>query len=138
MTDPQSPAAPDRRRLLKQGGSLALLLSTAQIARGASIVAVRLWPAEDYTRVTIESDTALKASHHMIGSPPRLAVDIDGLHVVVATRLHAHHARVGGRVQQLHEALNQRGVGGHVLGMHGAMLVAWSIRRWAGGCRRAR
>ena len=79
MTDPFLPAAPDRRRLLKQGGSLVLLLGAHHIARGASIVAVRLWPAEDYTRVTIESDTALKASHRMIGSPPRLAVDIDGL-----------------------------------------------------------
>ena len=79
MTDPQTPASPDRRRLLKQGGSLVLLLGTSHIARGASIVAVRLWPAEDYTRVTIESDTALKATHRMIGSPPRMAVDIDGL-----------------------------------------------------------
>ena len=79
MTDRLPPAAPDRRRLLKQGGSLVLLLGASHIARGASIVAVRLWPAEDYTRVTIESDTALKATHRMIGSPPRLAVDIDGL-----------------------------------------------------------
>ncbi|MBP7453939.1 MAG: N-acetylmuramoyl-L-alanine amidase [Ottowia sp.] len=79
MTAPLPPHAPDRRRLLKQGGSLVLLLGTHHIAFGASIVAVRLWPAEDYTRVTIESDTALKVTHRMIGSPPRLAVDIDGL-----------------------------------------------------------
>ncbi len=76
---PNAPPAPNRRRLLKQGGSLVLLLGTHHIAFGASIVAVRLWPAEDYTRVTIESDTALKVTHRMIGSPPRLAVDIDGL-----------------------------------------------------------
>ena len=79
MTEPRTPPAPARRRLLLQGGSLVLLLGTHHIARGASIVAVRLWPAEDYTRVTIESDTALKATHRMVGSPPRLAVDIDGL-----------------------------------------------------------
>ena len=59
MTEPRTPPAPARRRLLLQGGSLVLLLGTHHIARGASIVAVRLWPAEDYTRVTIESDTAL-------------------------------------------------------------------------------
>ena len=79
MTEPRTPPAPARRRLLLQGGSLVLLLGSHHIARGASIVAVRLWPAEDYTRVTIESDTALKATHRMVGSPPRLAVDIDGL-----------------------------------------------------------
>jgi N-acetylmuramoyl-L-alanine amidase len=60
-------------------GSLALLLTAPQIAFGASIVAVRMWPARDYTRVTIESDTALVASHLLLDGPPRLVVDIDGL-----------------------------------------------------------
>lgn len=68
-----------RRRRLLQGGTLVLLLGRQHIAHGASIVAVRLWPAEDYTRITIESDTALRATHRMIGSPPRMAVDIEGL-----------------------------------------------------------
>ena len=70
---------PLRRRQLLQGGSIALLLGAHQIARGAGIVAVRIWPAEDYTRVTIESDTPLKTSYRMVGLPPRLAVDVDGL-----------------------------------------------------------
>ncbi len=73
------PTLPGRRRALLQGGSLVLLLTTHHIARGANIVAVRVWPAEDYTRVTIESDTALKTTHRMVGMPPRLAVDIEGL-----------------------------------------------------------
>ena len=68
-----------RRRALIQSGALVLLLTTHHIARGAGIVAVRIWPAEDYSRVTIESDTALKTTHRMIGTPPRLAVDIEGL-----------------------------------------------------------
>ena len=67
-----------RRRALIQSGALVLLLTTHHIARGAGIVAVRIWPAEDYSRVTIESDTALKTTHRMIGTPPRLAVDIEG------------------------------------------------------------
>jgi N-acetylmuramoyl-L-alanine amidase len=33
-----------------------------ELAFGASIVAVRVWPAADYTRVTIESDAALSRS----------------------------------------------------------------------------
>ncbi|MET4576510.1 N-acetylmuramoyl-L-alanine amidase [Ottowia thiooxydans] len=68
-----------KRRELLHSGALVLLIGSHQIARGAGIVAVRVWPAEDYSRVTIESDTALKATHKMIGSPPRLAVDIEGL-----------------------------------------------------------
>lgn len=76
---PLAPTLPARRRALLQGGSLALLLSAHHIARGAGIVAVRIWPADDYTRVTIESDTVLKTTHRMVGMPPRLAVDIDGL-----------------------------------------------------------
>ncbi len=67
------------RRSLLQGGSLALLLGGADIAWGASIVAVRVWPAAAYTRVTIESDTALKTVPIFVANPPRLAVDIQGI-----------------------------------------------------------
>ncbi|MES2938490.1 MAG: N-acetylmuramoyl-L-alanine amidase [Pseudomonadota bacterium] len=68
-----------KRRDLLQGGSLLLLLGAHQIASGATILAVRLWPAPDYTRLTIESDGLLGARHTMLGMPPRLAVDIDGI-----------------------------------------------------------
>jgi hypothetical protein len=47
-----------------------------QIAHGASIVAVRVWPAEDYSRVTIESDRRCRP-RTFVASPPRLAVDIE-------------------------------------------------------------
>ena len=70
---------PNRRTLL-QAGSLALLLTgQQQIAHGAAIMAVRVWPAEDYSRVTLESDVPLVARQTLIDSPPRLAVDIEGL-----------------------------------------------------------
>ena len=68
-----------QRRSLLQGGTLALLLGSADIAWGASIVAVRVWPAAAYTRVTIESDTALKTVPIFVANPPRLAVDIEGI-----------------------------------------------------------
>ena len=42
-------------------------------------MAVRIWPAPDYSRVTIESDGELKAKPLYITSPPRLAVDIEGI-----------------------------------------------------------
>ena len=74
------------RRELLQTGTLVLLLGRAHIAQGASIVAVRVWPAEDYSRVTLESDTALKARQSVISQPPRLAVDIEGIELNPALR----------------------------------------------------
>jgi N-acetylmuramoyl-L-alanine amidase len=67
-------------------GMLALWLGPHQIARGASIVAVRIWPAKDYTRVTIESDGALKARQFFVSDPPRLAVDIEGIDLIPGLR----------------------------------------------------
>ncbi len=74
------------RRQALRSGSLVLLLGTAQLARGASIVAVRVWPATEYTRVTIESDTALQTQTLFVANPPRLAVDIEGIELNPALR----------------------------------------------------
>ena len=68
-----------RRRILMQSGTLALLLGTRQLVWGATILAVRIWPAPDYSRVTIESDATLKIRQFFVPSPPRLAVDIEGI-----------------------------------------------------------
>ncbi|MCJ0762611.1 N-acetylmuramoyl-L-alanine amidase [Variovorax terrae] len=75
-----------KRRDLLQGGTLVLLLGAQQIARGATIVAVRVWPAPDYSRVTIESDGQLSAKQFFVASPPRLAVDIEGIDLNPALR----------------------------------------------------
>ena len=74
-----------RRQLLKASG-LVLLLGKTQLAWGASILAVRVWPAVEYTRVTIESDTLLKVTHTFVANPPRLAVDIEGIELNAALR----------------------------------------------------
>jgi N-acetylmuramoyl-L-alanine amidase len=74
------------RRAVLQGSSLVLLLGLQEIARGATIVAVRVWPAEDYTRVTIESDGRLRSQQLVVGNPPRLAVDIEGIDLNPALR----------------------------------------------------
>lgn len=68
-----------RRALLAQAGSVVLLLGAAEIASGATIVAVRVWPADDYTRVTIESDAALTEKHFLADNPHRLVIDVEGL-----------------------------------------------------------
>ena len=74
-----------RRDVLKLG-TLVLLLGTRHIARGASIVAVRVWPSKDYTRLTVESDGEIKARQFFIAEPPRLAVDIEGIDLIPALR----------------------------------------------------
>jgi N-acetylmuramoyl-L-alanine amidase len=70
---------PTRRAALKAMGGLVLLLGARELAFGASIVAVRVWPAADYTRVTLESDSLLSAKHFIAENPSRLVIDIDGL-----------------------------------------------------------
>jgi N-acetylmuramoyl-L-alanine amidase len=77
---------PSRRDLLRRGGALVLLLGGRELARGAGIVAVRVWPADEYTRVTIESDAALTAKHFVADNPARLVVDVDGLELSPALR----------------------------------------------------
>ena len=77
---------PGRRAALRAMGALGLLLGSGELAFGATIVAVRLWPASDYTRVTIESDAPLAARHFLAHDPPRLVIDIDGLELSPALR----------------------------------------------------
>ena len=77
---------PFSRRHLLQAGSLVLLLGRQHLAGAATIVAVRVWPAPDYTRVTIESDVALVARQFFVTSPPRLAVDIEGIELLPGLR----------------------------------------------------
>jgi len=68
-----------RRQALRAMGALALGLGTRELAFGAAIIAVRVWPAEEYTRVTIESDAALSEKHFLAENPSRLVIDVDGL-----------------------------------------------------------
>jgi N-acetylmuramoyl-L-alanine amidase len=77
---------PLHRRGVLQFGSLVLLLGVQQIARGADILAVRLWPSKDYTRVTIESDREIKARQFLLADPPRIAIDIEGIQLLPALR----------------------------------------------------
>jgi N-acetylmuramoyl-L-alanine amidase len=78
----QKPLA-SRRELIKFAGASLLLLVTpvgrAATDRNPGILAVRVWPAADYTRVAIEHKAPLKYSHFMIRNPDRLVVDLEGI-----------------------------------------------------------
>lgn len=71
-----------RRQLLRYAGA-SLILSVSPLAGAAvkqsSILAVRIWPAADYTRVTLECDAPLKYTHFTVENPDRLVVDIEGV-----------------------------------------------------------
>lgn len=75
----QSVTAKNRRTLLKAGSSLLISVLLPSAAQAAQILAVRVWPAADYTRVTLENDSELKTSHFTVKDPERLVVDIEGL-----------------------------------------------------------
>ena len=71
-----------RRELIRAAGaSLVLLVSPVgrAFAAGISVLAVRVWPAADYTRVAIESRLPLKYSHFTVKNPERLVVDMEGV-----------------------------------------------------------
>jgi N-acetylmuramoyl-L-alanine amidase len=81
-----------RRVVLKSGATLLLSLLPVRFANAAQIAAVRVWPANDYTRVTLETDSKLKSSHFLVTDPNRLVVEIEG--VELDTKLKSLVAKV--------------------------------------------
>ena len=73
------PSSRLRRTLLQAGSTLLLSVIVPGLARAAQILAVRVWPSDDYTRVTLENDSDLKATHFIVKDPERLVIDIEGL-----------------------------------------------------------
>ena len=74
-----SPTGFSRRRLIATASTLFLLPVVPRLAMAGTILAVRTWPADEYTRVTLEMDSELKAEHFTLEGPDRLVVDIEGL-----------------------------------------------------------
>lgn len=75
-------ASQSRRQHLKsltKALGFALLIGELDLAWGAKILGVRVWPSEDYTRITLESDTSLPISQQILTNPDRLVVDVQGL-----------------------------------------------------------
>lgn len=68
-----------RRRVLATATTLLVLPVVPRLAMANTILAVRTWPADEYTRVTLEMDSELKAEHFTLENPNRLVVDINGL-----------------------------------------------------------
>jgi N-acetylmuramoyl-L-alanine amidase len=70
-----------RRDILRfAAASLTLLVSPLGRAVPANAtMGVRIWPARDYTRVTLEYGQPIKFSQFMVKDPERLVVDLEGV-----------------------------------------------------------
>ena len=73
------PQKNSRRVFLQSGATLLLSVLVPQLSYASQILAVRVWPADEYTRVTLEGDVELKATQFLVKDPLRMVVDIEGL-----------------------------------------------------------
>ncbi|WP_300442283.1 N-acetylmuramoyl-L-alanine amidase [Zoogloea sp.] len=70
----------NRRRFIgATGAALLLLVSRPGQAAQTSVLAVRVWPAKDYTRITLESRDPVVFTHQSVRNPERLVVDLEGV-----------------------------------------------------------
>ena len=66
--------------MLKQLGKLVILFSILWLSHAQAAIAisaVRVWPAQDYTRITIESSKAVRYNQFTIKNPERLVIDLE-------------------------------------------------------------
>ena len=88
---------------------LAIAMQPATAAE--KIAATRVWPAQEYTRVTIESAHALKHQFFFVDKPQRLVVDLEG--VELDAELKSLPAKVGAGdpyIQSVRVAINRPNV----------------------------
>ena len=69
-----------RRALLKYTGGAALILLAGRAgATDNSLLALRVWPADEYSRITFESRHKLFFKQMLLKEPDRLVVDMEGV-----------------------------------------------------------
>ena len=70
----------ERRDILRLAAALGLFGPRLLLAQGrspASILAVRVWPAPDYTRITLEHSQPMAYTQQLVKDPERLVVDLE-------------------------------------------------------------
>jgi N-acetylmuramoyl-L-alanine amidase len=71
----------ERRRVCSWLLVPALELFAPALARAAAIASARLWPAEEYTRLILESPTAVPHQVLSMKNPPRLVLDLQDVEI---------------------------------------------------------
>jgi N-acetylmuramoyl-L-alanine amidase len=98
------------RRCLAGIGLVALGIVLAAPAQ-AQIVSTRIWPAKDYTRVTIESKSEIRFQLFAIKDPERLVIDLEGVEFGPAlAELHGKVATGDPYIDKLRAGRNRPGV----------------------------
>lgn len=65
----------------RRGCYVAIERKSGQSGCGQRVVAVRVWPASSYTRVTVESNRQLKYKQFALSNPERVVVDIEDVNL---------------------------------------------------------
>jgi N-acetylmuramoyl-L-alanine amidase len=97
--------------VLRRWTSLALLLAFHLGASEAQVLSSRIWPARDYTRLTLESREAIEYTIFSIKDPERLVIDLETNDITAALAdLNGKVAADDPYVQGLRVARNRPGV----------------------------
>src|SRR4051812_5332003 len=84
---------------------------SAPAAAADQIVSTRIWPAKDYTRVTLESRNEIRYSLFAVNNPERLVLDLEGIEMsAVLSDLNNKVTSEDPYIQRLRVALNRPGV----------------------------
>jgi N-acetylmuramoyl-L-alanine amidase len=74
---PESPRTASRGRLIRALAAAALFAAPLAAAAEEAVRSVRVWPAKDYTRITIETATELRYQVSTVRNPERIVVDLE-------------------------------------------------------------
>ncbi len=97
--------------LLRRWTSLALLLALYLSASEAQVLSSRIWPARDYTRLTLESREAIDYTIFSLKDPERLVLDLETSDITAAlAELNGKVAADDPYIQGLRVARNRPGV----------------------------
>jgi N-acetylmuramoyl-L-alanine amidase len=118
--DAASALAPGRALARRILAALALALCAGGALAQAQIASSRIWPAQDYTRVTLESNAELRYTLFGVKNPDRLVLDIEGADLSPAlTELAAKVGASDPYIEKLRVARNRPGVVRIVLDLKG-------------------
>lgn len=73
--------------------SAAFILWNIQALAAVNVSAIRVWPAQDYTRITIESNQAIRYNQFTIKNPERLVIDLE--HIDINDVLNSLNNKIG-------------------------------------------
>lgn len=71
----------NKRRIIFGALCSILLLFIPSMTYASSIIDIRLWPANEYTRITIEVDSYVEVKNFLLCNPNRLVVDLYNLKI---------------------------------------------------------